>query len=126
MNTTTDQNDPVPSIEVRPEKIHTRAAFAQGLVALREVAGLSVRELARKSGIPHSTLGGYFTGRHFPPLRILEQMDDLLQACGVTDPGQREEWKRAFHRARRTPSPRSDDASAPNRSSAAFEPDDAR
>jgi transcriptional regulator with XRE-family HTH domain/energy-coupling factor transporter ATP-binding protein EcfA2 len=96
------------------------------LALVREVAGLSIRDLAKKTGIPHSTLGGYFSGRHFPPLRILDQLDLLLDVCGVRDREQHDEWKKAFHRARRAHGPRSEDTSAPYRGLAGFEPEDAR
>ena len=42
-----------------PGKISTRQEFAAGLTILRERAGLTVRDMAQKTGIPASTIGGY-------------------------------------------------------------------
>lgn len=35
--------------------------FAHDLTQERVRAGLSIRELAKRTGIPHGTLGGYFS-----------------------------------------------------------------
>src|SRR5579863_883346 len=66
-----------------PTAISTRQEFAAGLTALRERAGLTVRDVAQQTGIPSSTVGGYFGGRHVPPLKPADQLRKILAACGV-------------------------------------------
>src|SRR3954447_5396906 len=74
--------------------------FAQALTALREKAGLSIREVAKRTSIPSATLGGYYSGRHLPS-RPAENLLPILRACGVpeTEFGP---WLAALARTRRT------------------------
>jgi WD40 repeat protein/transcriptional regulator with XRE-family HTH domain len=83
-----------------PTRIESAADLARELTLLRERAGLTVREVQRRSGIVHSTLGGYFSGRHRPPLDRLEL---VLAACGVVDPDELAAWRDALLRVRRAP-----------------------
>lgn len=79
------------------------SSFAESLTALRLKAGLSVRDLSRRTGIPSGTLGGYFSGRHLPPANRPEVLDSILSACGV-DAQDRQAWRQRLvelHRARR-------------------------
>jgi transcriptional regulator with XRE-family HTH domain len=79
--------------------------FAVALTALRRRAGLTVREVSRRTGIPSGTLGGYFSGRHLPSLSQPRVLSDLLGALGVGD----EEvptWREQLARVRRRPGPR--------------------
>jgi len=55
-------------------------SFGQHLRALREAAGLSRAELARKAGVPASTLRGWEASRGMPGLPALLR---LAQALGV-------------------------------------------
>ncbi|MER6356976.1 helix-turn-helix transcriptional regulator [Streptomyces sp. NPDC001634] len=68
-----------------PEEIGTVREFAERLTALREGAGLTIRDLAKAVGVPTSTLGDYYAGRHLPPVRQPELLPALLRACGVVD-----------------------------------------
>ena len=43
---------------------------------------MTVREVAKALGERSGTIGGYFSGRHLPPTRLLPS---LLEACGVGD-----------------------------------------
>ncbi|MCQ0012870.1 helix-turn-helix domain-containing protein [Actinomadura madurae] len=43
-----------------PRRIVTRQDFAAQLTLLREAAGLTVRQVARASGIPDASAGDYF------------------------------------------------------------------
>jgi hypothetical protein len=52
-----------------PARIVSRRDFADELTRLRELAGLSVRDVAKAAGLPDSTMGDYFAGRHLPPLK---------------------------------------------------------
>ncbi|NVI93045.1 helix-turn-helix transcriptional regulator, partial [Actinomadura sp. BRA 177] len=50
-----------------PRRIVTRQDFARELTRLRDGAGLTVRQVARRAGMPNASAGGYFSGRHLPP-----------------------------------------------------------
>jgi WD40 repeat protein len=76
-------------------------------------------------GIPDSTAGGYFGGRHLPPVRPSDLLPKLLEACGVRDIEVVEEWMRALSRVRRAPGRRPAGAPVPYRGLASFQPDDA-
>ena len=49
-----------------PAEIVSRGDLAAALTALRERAGLAVRDLAREIDSPAATVGGYLSGRHLP------------------------------------------------------------
>ena len=108
-----------------PGRIASPQDFGRELSLARQQAGLTVREAARASGIPVSTAGDYFTGRHLPPARPPELLARLLAACGITDPGQVERWQEALNRVRRTPGRRPASGPAPYRGLASFQPEDA-
>src|SRR5690606_15943410 len=110
---------------VDPSRITTRDEFRDALTTLRESAGLTVREAARAARLPGSTAGGYFSGRHLPPLSPPHILADLLAACGVTGEETVAQWRRALARVRRTPGPRRADAPVPYRGLASFQPEDA-
>src|SRR3984885_15397566 len=93
------------------EQIESQADFARELTALRERAGLRIRDVGRLSGIPVSTVGDYFSGRHLPADR--QQLIRILEVCGETDTARVAWWAAALQRIRRlprrrtgTPSPR--------------------
>src|SRR5262249_47554781 len=108
-----------------PGRIASPQDFGRELSLARQQAGLTIREAARASGIPVSTAGDYFTGRHLPPARPPELLARLLAACGITDPGQVERWQEALNRVRRTPGRRPASGPAPYRGLASFQPEDA-
>lgn len=87
---------------VDPRTVDGGAPFAQALTGLRLRAGLSIRDLARATGIPSATLGGYFSGRHLPPTTQLQQFEQLLAGLDVTDAVEVEQWREALLRARRS------------------------
>ncbi len=105
-----------------PTRIESAADLARELTTLRERGGLTVREVQRRSGIVHSTLGGYFSGRHRPPLDRLEL---VLAACGVDDPDELAAWRDALLRARRAPHRRQPVDGAPYRGLESFQRADA-
>ncbi|MET8997164.1 tetratricopeptide repeat protein [Amycolatopsis sp. NPDC004169] len=76
-----------------PTAPHRRALaiLADDLRRLRQQAGVSVRVLAERSGVPKSTIGDYLYGRVIPPREALAK---LLQTCGVTEPGDVRQWLR--------------------------------
>jgi len=111
--------------DLDPDGIATRGEFAAALTAVREVAGLTVREVARLAGISPSTAGGYYSGRHLPPLRPDGGLRSLLLACGVDDPRQLDAWQRALARVRRSPGPRPGALPSPYPGLRPLGPDDA-
>jgi WD40 repeat protein/transcriptional regulator with XRE-family HTH domain len=108
-----------------PGRIATQQDFGRELTALRERAGLRVREVAKAAGLPHSTAGDYFSGRHLPADGRPEQLLGILRVCGETDPDQVAQWTAALQRARRSPGRRTS-TETPYRGLARFERQDAR
>ena len=98
-------DDPNPSLGKRgtraTEAIATREELAAALTALREHAGLTVRQLASRLDVPVATLGDYFSGRHLPGSAQRARFARLLAACGVADPDEVEAWLAALARVRR-------------------------
>jgi WD40 repeat protein/transcriptional regulator with XRE-family HTH domain len=107
-----------------PARIVTRRDFADELTRLRELAGLSVRDVAKAAGLPDSTMGDYFAGRHLPSLKAAG-LPGILRACGVTDPESVARWLEALRRVRRSPGRRSAETRAPYLGLASFQPEDA-
>ena len=108
-----------------PDRISTREEFAAALTLLRERAGLTVRDVARKVDVPSATIGGYFAGRHVPPLKPPDQLARILSACGVDDAAEVGKWLDALGRVRRQPGRRPAGAPAPYRGLKSFQPEDA-
>jgi WD40 repeat protein/transcriptional regulator with XRE-family HTH domain len=108
-----------------PDRIATQQDFGRELTAVRTHAGLTVRQVARAAGLPVSTTGDYFSGRHLPGNAQPDQLIRMLQACGVTEEAEQARWLDALRRARRSPG-RKVPADAPYRGLARFEPEDAR
>jgi WD40 repeat protein/transcriptional regulator with XRE-family HTH domain len=109
-----------------PDRIATQQDFGRELTAIRTRAGLTVRQVARAAGLPVSTAGDYFSGRHLPADGRPEQLSGILRACGVTDSAMLARWVSALQRARRPPGRRPGGADAPYRGLARFEREDAR
>ncbi len=82
-----------------PRTIHTRAELARQLTALRVRAGLTVRELARRLGVPTATVGDYCSGRHLPGPAQLELFRSILRECGVSE-GELRDWVDVLTRVR--------------------------
>ena len=76
-------------------------------------------------GIPASTTGDYFAGRHLPPPSQPGLLARILRVCGETDPAELGEWVSALNRIRRGPGRRPAAATAPYRGLASFQPEDA-
>jgi len=108
-----------------PDRIATQQDFGRELTAIRARAGLTVRQVARAAGLPVSTTGDYFSGRHLPADGRPEQLFGILRACGETDPAVLARWMSALQRARRPPGRRPGGAGAPYRGLARFEREDA-
>lgn len=82
-----------------PARITSPLDMGRQLTLVRERAGLTIQEVAKRSGMLKSTLGGYYSGRHRPSLAVLELM---LDACRVV-PDERPVWRDALLRVRRAP-----------------------
>jgi energy-coupling factor transporter ATP-binding protein EcfA2 len=108
-----------------PDRISTRQEFADGLTLLRERAGLTVRDVAQKIGLPSATVGGYFGGRHLPPVKPADQLPKIISVCGVDDAAEIEKWRAALSRVRRAPGRRPAYAPVPYRGLKSFQPEDA-
>ncbi|MFI5591698.1 tetratricopeptide repeat protein [Amycolatopsis sp. NPDC051758] len=70
----------------------TREELSRALDLMRRQAGFTVRELAKSTGIPSGTLGGYLTGGHLPRVQDRDRLLAVVRACGVTDPVRLGEW----------------------------------
>jgi WD40 repeat protein len=101
--------------------IASTADFVRELQALRERAGLTIREVAKAAKTSVSTTGDCFSGKHLPLDR--EQFARIIRACGETDPVRVEAWQRALARLRRSPGRR---GGSPYRGLARFEAADER
>ncbi|MGN6689213.1 MAG: nSTAND1 domain-containing NTPase [Actinomycetales bacterium] len=109
---------------MRADDVATREELGSALTRLRELAGLSIRDLSKQTGVPSGTISGYFTGRHVPPASALPQVRALLAAVGVPD-DDLAAWVDACARARRAPGRRPADAPVPYRGLQAYEQGDA-
>ncbi len=115
----------LPDAEVPdPGRITSQQDFGRELTLARQQAGLTIRDVARASGIPVSTVGDYFAARHLPPARQPELLPSILAACQITEPGQVARWLDALNRVRRAPG-RPPAGPAPYRGLASFQPEDA-
>jgi WD40 repeat protein/transcriptional regulator with XRE-family HTH domain len=112
--------------EPDPDRIATQQEFGRELTAVRKRAGLTVRQVAQKAGLPASTAGDYFSGAHLPADGRPEQLLRILKACGETDPAELARWRGALQRARRAPGRRPGGTEVPYRGLARFEREDAR
>jgi len=111
-----------------PDRIVTQQDFGRGLTLLRNRAGLTVRQVARASGLPASTVGDYFSGRHLPATGQAGSLHRILAARGETDPARLTSWTDALSRARRQPGKRPAlraSGDVPYRGLASFEREDA-
>lgn len=68
-----------------PENVESADGLAAALTMMRNRLGLTVRDIAGATGIPASTLGGYFSGRHLPPLTQPKNFASLLGALHIPD-----------------------------------------
>ena len=109
-----------------PDRIATQQDFGRELTAARLRAGRTVRQVARESGLPISTTGDYFSGRHLPGYAQRDQLVKILAACGETDPRRVAQWSEALRRAKRSPGRRAAGGDIPYRGLARFEPEDER
>jgi WD40 repeat protein/transcriptional regulator with XRE-family HTH domain len=108
-----------------PDQIVTQQDFGRALTLLRNRAGLTVRQVARASGLPASTVGDYFSGRHLPATGQAGSLHRILAACGETDPARLAAWTDALGRVRRQPGKRLAAGDVPYRGLASFEREDA-
>ncbi|MFI7662857.1 tetratricopeptide repeat protein [Micromonospora parva] len=86
---------------VDPAAITTRVEFASCLARIRIASGRTVREIADAIGLPSSTVGGYYGGKHLPARKPPDTLRRLLQACGVTDEIRLAAFEDALRRVRR-------------------------
>lgn len=80
--------------------LRTKKDFGRALTNLRETAGLSVRDLARKVSVPAGTMSGWCTGRHLPTVSQQDLFLRVLDVCQVTE-AEQAEWIDCWRRLRR-------------------------
>ena len=73
-----------------PRRIASQPDFGRELTLARQRAGLTVREVARAVGIPASTAGDYFAGRHLPPPSQPGLLTRILRVVWRDGPGRAE------------------------------------
>jgi WD40 repeat protein/transcriptional regulator with XRE-family HTH domain len=108
-----------------PDRIMNQQDFGRELTLVRTRAGLTVRQVARSAGLPASTAGDYFSGRHLPATGQAGSLHRILTACGETDRARLTQWTDALVRARRQPGKRTTSGDVPYRGLASFEREDA-
>lgn len=113
------------TVPLDPERIADRVDFAAALTALREAAGLTVRDLAKRAAVPTATVSGYLSGRHLPNPSQPGALLAVLAACGVVADEDRGRWLTALRRVRQAPGRRSAAGPSPYPGLASFQPEDA-
>ncbi|HEV8219581.1 MAG TPA: helix-turn-helix domain-containing protein [Streptosporangiaceae bacterium] len=108
-----------------PARIASPQDAGRELTLARMRAGLTVREVAKRSGIPVSTAGDYFSGRHLPPPTQPDLLPRLLRACGITAEAELQSWADAVAATRRPPGRRAAATRPPYQGLASFQPADA-
>jgi len=119
-----ERNESRPPFEERLTRVSTVAEFGALLTELRERSRLTVREVARKSGLAVATGGGYFAGTHVPALKLIDaEFTQMLYVLGVREEQDVAAWHDVARRLRRA-GRRAGDRRSPYRGLAAFEPED--
>jgi WD40 repeat protein/transcriptional regulator with XRE-family HTH domain len=108
-----------------PARIASPQDAGRELTLARLRAGLTVREVAKRAGIPVSTAGDYFSGRHLPPPTQPDLLPRLLRACGITAGAELQAWADAVAATRRPPGRRAAATRPPYQGLASFQPADA-
>lgn len=111
---------------VDPARITDRVGFAAALTYLREMASLTVRDLAKAASVPSATVSGYMSGRHLPSPTQPEALFAVLSACGVTEPRDHAAWLATLRRLRQAPQRQQGRAPSPYPGLASFQVDDAQ
>jgi WD40 repeat protein/transcriptional regulator with XRE-family HTH domain len=110
---------------LRPRVVSTKRDFGRALTTVRETAGFTVRDLARRVDVPLGTVSGWCTGRHLPTLSQRDLFLRLLAACGVAEEEFVEEWLTCWLRLRRPLGQQRLDAPTPYRGLEPFLPEHA-
>ncbi|GAB2665980.1 hypothetical protein GCM10027088_50980 [Nocardia goodfellowii] len=84
-------------------QIESREQFGAVLTRLRREAGLSIRKVADRAGVPVPTLGGWYAGNAVPAIDAAAYLESVLKVCGATD--RFEELWEAANRIRGTARP---------------------
>src|SRR5262245_4793324 len=108
-----------------PARIASPQDAGRELTLARLRAGLTVRDVAKRAGIPVSTAGDYFSGRHLPPPTQPDLLPRLLRACGITAEAELQAWADALTATRRPPGRRAAATRPPYQGLASFQPADA-
>jgi transcriptional regulator with XRE-family HTH domain len=109
----------------RPSSVATKKDFGLALTSLREQAGFTVRELAKKVDAPLGTVSGWCAGRHLPTLSQKDMFLRLLAACGASAHAAVDEWLACWLRLRRPLGHQRADVPTPYRGLESFQPEHA-
>ena len=110
--------------EPDPSLFDSKQEFADALTQLKDRAGLTVRDVARETAIPFSTIGGYFSGRHLPPAAQPALLPSILSTLGVDDPATVTAWADALQRLRQLPGRAPAGRPVPYKGLESFQPED--
>lgn len=112
---------PSTSREPSPDRVTTPEDFGRELTLAKDRSGLTIRQIARGTGVPASTVHDYLRGSHLPMPTNVEPLLRILDLVG--EGGERRPaWIGALNRVRRAPIRR---AAAPYRGLSAFQTEDA-
>lgn len=81
----------------------TKRGIGEALASARSRAGLSFRELGRRSKVPPGTLQGWIGGRSLPTPALRTAFFDVLDLLGLADQHGHQEWWEAVEQARHAP-----------------------
>src|SRR5262245_13689584 len=101
--------------------VRTKKDFGRALNVLREAAGFTVRDLARKIDVPPGTVSGWCAGRHLPTLSQKDPFLRLLAVCGVAN---QKEWVACWLRLRRPLGQQRSETAVPYRGLEPFQAED--
>ena len=95
-----DQSDPARQPQDLPR---TKRGIGEALASARSRAGLSFRELGRRSKVPPGTLQGWIGGRSLPTPALRAAFFDVVDALGLTEQHSHAQWWAAVEQARQAP-----------------------
>lgn len=112
-----------PADGVDPDRIGNITDLGAALTNLRQLAGMTIRDVARATGIKLSTLSGYYSGRHVPQVHPPDVLAKILRASRVTDESMIHRWGSAVSRVRYKPGRPPAGMPAPYRGLACYQPE---
>ena len=90
--------DPASQDMLNPDNLQSMDEFHRALRLLKEVRGLTIREIGDHSGVPPSTISGWLS-RFLPSIDDEHRFEYFLRTCGVVE-SDLAQWANALRRAR--------------------------